>query len=254
MKAVILSAGKGTRMGADSLHTPKPMQKVLGKNLIEWKLDALPPEIDEVILVVGHLREVIMDYFGNSYSPSASKNVSKAEGEVAAGSGIGIEYVDPKNSIKITYVFQDELLGTAHSLFLCKDHLIHEPKFLVMMGDDLYSKGDIEETLKYDCAMLVANVDSVLNKADIQIDNGYVTKICEKSTEEKPGHINAALYTLTPEIFSLEMVRVGNSEFGLPQTMLTMKKDIKAVIAKKWLQISTKEDILHAERVFQAEI
>ena len=50
--AVILAAGKGTRMGELSITTPKPMLKVLNKTLIEHKLDMMPDQIDEVIIVV----------------------------------------------------------------------------------------------------------------------------------------------------------------------------------------------------------
>ena len=118
MKAVILAAGKGTRMGELSNETPKPMLKVLGKTLLEHKLDSLPSSMDEVILVVGHLKNKITDTLGENYQGR-----------------------------KITYVVQDELLGTAHSVFLCKENLINEEKFLVMMGDDIYSKEDMQECL-----------------------------------------------------------------------------------------------------------
>ena len=61
MKAVILAAGKGTRMGDLSLETPKPMLKVLGKTLLEHKLDSLPDVIDEVVITVGYLKDRIVD-------------------------------------------------------------------------------------------------------------------------------------------------------------------------------------------------
>ena len=67
MQAVILAAGLGTRMGKLTKNTPKPMLKLDGKNLLEWKIERLPKEVDEVILVVGYKSEVIKKYFYHCY-------------------------------------------------------------------------------------------------------------------------------------------------------------------------------------------
>ena len=50
MIAIILAAGRGTRMAPLTDDLPKPMLIVLGKNIIEWKLEALPKEVNEIIL------------------------------------------------------------------------------------------------------------------------------------------------------------------------------------------------------------
>ena len=54
MKAIILAAGRGTRMGNLTEEIPKPMLLYKGKNLIEYKIDILPEEINEVLIVVGY--------------------------------------------------------------------------------------------------------------------------------------------------------------------------------------------------------
>lgn len=220
-KAVIFAAGKGKRMGDLSDETPKPLLRVLGKSLLEHKLDSLPEEISEVLIVVGHLKEKIMNHLGESY--------------------------DGK---KITYVVQDELLGTAHCLFLCKEHLLKEEKFLVMMGDDIYCKDDMEECLQYDFALLIREVDSVFGKGKVIFDDsGRIEDILEKFPDRVPGFVCAGMYSLTPKIFDYEMVSIDGGEFGLPQTILSAKKDIeiKAVQSRFWLQISAPEDLVIAE-------
>ena len=67
MQAVILAAGHGTRMDELTTAVPKPMLEVAGKPLLEYKLDALPDHIDEVVLIVGYLGNVIRQHFGALY-------------------------------------------------------------------------------------------------------------------------------------------------------------------------------------------
>jgi hypothetical protein len=44
------------------------MLTVLDKNLITWKLEALPQEIDEIILIVGYLQDIVRAYFGSHWN------------------------------------------------------------------------------------------------------------------------------------------------------------------------------------------
>ena len=229
MKAIILAAGKGTRMGDLSIDTPKPMLKVLGKTLLEHKLDSLPKEISEVIIVVGHLKNVVTDFLGENY-----------------------------NNKKITYVVQNELLGTAHAIFLCKDLLIQNSseKFLVLMGDDIYSKEDMEECLKNGWAIGVREADSIKGRSKVVFDSsGHISEIIEKFPEEEAGFTGTGMYCLTPKIFDYEMVKIPGGEYGLPQTILSAKKDIpiKAVQSRFWLQITAPEDLKIAETFLSFE-
>ncbi len=59
LKAVVLAAGKGTRMRVDGSDLPKVMRKALGKPLLGYVLDALPVEQTDIILVVGYKRELV---------------------------------------------------------------------------------------------------------------------------------------------------------------------------------------------------
>lgn len=222
MIAIILAAGKGTRMGELSITTPKPMLKVLGKTLIEHKLDMMPDVISEVIIVVGYLKDKITETLGHQYG-----------------------------RLKITYVLQDELLGTAHSLNVCKDKLLTEEKFLVMMGDDIYSKEDMESCLKESYSILIRETESLKGKAKVIFDNdGVIKDIIEKYPEDVQGFVCAGMYSLTPKYFDYPMVQIPGGEFGLPQTILSMKNDvnIKAVTANFWLQITAPEDLILAEQ------
>jgi dTDP-glucose pyrophosphorylase len=66
MKAVILAAGKGTRMGQLTNELPKPMLKWKGKPVLEHiLLSVVASGIREIFIVTGFRAEVIEDYFGN---------------------------------------------------------------------------------------------------------------------------------------------------------------------------------------------
>ncbi len=66
MKAVILAAGKGTRMKALTNDLPKPMLKVQGKPILEHILLGIRSAgIREICIVTGFKAEVIEDYFGD---------------------------------------------------------------------------------------------------------------------------------------------------------------------------------------------
>lgn len=66
MKAVILAAGKGTRMRELTSEVPKPMLKVQGKPILEHiLLGLLSAGIREVFIVTGFRAEAIESYFGD---------------------------------------------------------------------------------------------------------------------------------------------------------------------------------------------
>lgn len=211
MKAVILCAGKGTRMQHLTLDTPKPLLMYKDRTLIEHKLSALPEHIQDVVLVVGYHGDKIRKHFGDSWKDEQG------------------------NAKKIHYVEQKEMLGTAHALVQAK-HLLDEP-FIVLMGDDLYGKEDLEILTKpdtqYEWSILVENIqedERFMSKEDKNFKNFTYTGAC----------------LLTPDVFELPMVMLsGGKEYGLPQTFATAvpERAIKILKAKNWKRITAPEDL-----------
>jgi len=69
MKAVILAAGKGTRMKELTNELPKPMLSVQGRPILEHILDGiLAAGIRDIFIVTGFRAEVIENHFGNGAS------------------------------------------------------------------------------------------------------------------------------------------------------------------------------------------
>ena len=69
MKAIILAAGRGSRMGNLTQYLPKCRTRIFGKELIEWQFNALNHlKIEEIGVVVGYLKETFhykLRYFDN---------------------------------------------------------------------------------------------------------------------------------------------------------------------------------------------
>lgn len=223
MQVVILAAGKGTRMKKLSKNTNKTMLKVKGKPILEYKIDALPRKINEIIFVVGYHCEDIMKHFGRFF-----------------------------RGRKITYVFQHNLNGTGGAVHLAKS--IIKDKFMVLMGDDLYHKKDLEDIAKHDLAVLGYEVPNHNEVAVIKADKkGNMIDIIEPPHNCRSKLGNTAVYVLNKDFFNYELMpkRPGDKEFGLPQTMATMAKDhkIKVVKARAWYQISNPDDLVKAEEI-----
>ena len=109
MKAVILAAGKGTRMGDLTEETPKPMLLVEGRPILEHILTGLREAgIQEFCLITGWKAEVIESHFGD-------------------GSAFGVQ---------INYVRQEVQDGTGKAPELAKV-FVGEAPFLLTYGDIL---------------------------------------------------------------------------------------------------------------------
>lgn len=231
MIAVILAAGRGTRMGNLTENTPKPMLLVHGKNLIERKLEVLPEEVTKVVIVVGYLQEKITGYFGSLWN------------------GISIEYVD-----------QSVLSGTGGAIDLCRVQLEQEDQFLVLMGDDLYSKDDLQELILNTYSILVANQGEAGKKKGWQVffdKKNILTEIHQDVEAETSPYINAGAYSLGKDYFTEEIHKMDNLEYSLPHTLVNLihrkqhedvSLNVRVVVAKSWIQITSPDSIIEAEK------
>lgn len=228
IQAVILAAGRGTRMLPLTETRPKPMQEVLGKNLIEWKLEALPPSVCDIVIVIGYQGEQIRGYFGDAWKGKP-----------------------------IRYIVQRELNGTAGALWKAKD-LLRE-KFLVMMGDDLYERADILGILEHDFAIGAGEVWKKEVGGEMIVNpDGTFAGVNEPKHFVEHGFMNTGLYVLSPKLFDYDLVPIGmpahagnsSAEFGLPHTLAALAKEIPVVMfpVSEWFQVTTPEDLLRAEQ------
>jgi bifunctional UDP-N-acetylglucosamine pyrophosphorylase/glucosamine-1-phosphate N-acetyltransferase len=194
MQAVILAAGKGTRCHPLTLTRPKALLKIAGRTILEHNLEQLKGLADDVIIVVGYLGAMIRKHIGDSFG-----------------------------GMKVRYVEQKEIDGTGGALLLCEKML--KGRFLVLNGDDLYSRKDIERCLKHQYCVLGKEVDDPEKWGIFDVKSGFVTGLTEKPKSAKSNLANTGLYVLDIKIFEYKLKKSAREEYEAT--------DLVAALARK---------------------
>lgn len=228
MQAVILAAGKSTRTYPLTITKPKPLLKVANKTLLEHNLDNLNNFADEVIIVVGYKKNLIKKYIGNKYK-----------------------------NLKIRYVEQKRQLGTAHALLMAKPHI--KGRFVLLMGDDIYSKEDIKNCIEHRYSILTSKIKgSQLSNFGVVIEkNGILVDFKEKPRKFVSDLISTAFYSLDAKIFDFinQVKKSERNEFELPDAikLLSKKQKVYCIKSRKWLPIAHAWDLLKADKQFRKD-
>ena len=114
MKAVIPLAGKGTRLRPHTHHTPKPLLKVAGKPVLSYILDDLiAVGVEEMVFVVGYLRDTIEAWIAEEYPDLKAHYVLQ---EVQDGTAGAIALAEPWIDEEVLIVFADAVLEVDYGL------------------------------------------------------------------------------------------------------------------------------------------
>ncbi len=172
MKLIILAAGEGLRMRPLTLDTPKPLLKILGKPIIDHIFLSLPPQVEEVIIVVRYLEDMIREHCGDKFYGR-----------------------------KITYI-KGSPLGSAMSFLAAKEVLENEDRFLFIHGDDLPYIKDVEACLQHKSSCLCLEGADPSNHGVMTVDaQGCISEIIEKPTKPVSNLVNNGVMVLTNKIF-----------------------------------------------------
>lgn len=218
MKAVILAGGKGTRLKPYTTVFPKPLMPVGDKPILEIIIRQLKSHgLEDIIITVGHLGELIMNFFGD-------------------GSKLGVN---------IKYSKEDQPLGTAGGLGLIKEDL--EETFLMVNGDTLTTLNFSDLITYHQENGAIATI--ALKKREVYIDFGIVELDSTNSIKgyiEKPTIdylVSMGVYVFEPRV--LEHIKVGEKlDFpNLIQILLSNGEQVKGfVFDGYWLDIGRPED------------
>ena len=228
MQAIILAAGKSTRTYPLTLTKPKPLLKVAGTTIVEHNLEQLRGIVDEVIMVVGHKASTLKDFLGENY-----------------------------RGIKIKYILQEETSGNASALNLARAGV--KGKFILMFGDDLYSRADIRSLLKYDNAILAQKVEDPSRFGVLKVEGDKFLEVIEKPQEFISDLVNIGCFVFSPEIFNVldEIQPSPRGEYELTDAynLLAQRTEIKVVPVKDiWLATTYPWSLLRANNVLLQRI
>ncbi|MEC8300151.1 MAG: NTP transferase domain-containing protein [Planctomycetota bacterium] len=238
--AVVLAAGKGTRMKSD---LPKVLCEANGRPLIDWVLDALEAAgVQQFLVVVGY----------------EADRVKKA--------------LQDRDGVK--FVLQDQQLGTGHAVKVCEDHLEgHDGPVLIVAGDSpmiqpesIRSLLDGFETEALDCLLGTLLKDNPQGLGRIVRDKaGRFEEIVEEkdATDEQRAIqvVNMSTYLFRPEhlLWALGQLKNNNrqGEFYLtdcPAILLGAGRKIDALPVLKpceALSVNTVDELAEVEIALQ---
>ena len=218
IKAVVLAAGEGKRLRPFTETMPKVMLPVANKPLLEYVIDATRKSgIEEIIVVVGYKKEVIMEYFK-----------------------------DYKNA-KITYVIQDRQLGTAHALLQAKKHI--KDQFIVLAGDNIIDPESITKLIKdpSEYSLLIKEHPHPSKYGVVFVENRNIRRIVEKPKEDVGRYISTGIYKLPRSVFTdiercyAEGVHALSSVI---QVLVDKGKHINTLPAKSWMDVVYPWDLI----------
>ena len=235
MQAVVLAAGKGTRLRPLTDDKPKALVEVNGTPLIEDVFNNLVElDVEEIIVVIGHMKEQIIERYDDVY-----------------------------RGVPITYTHQREQNGLAHALLTAESHI--EDDFVLMLGDNVFraNLGDVinrQRESRADAAFLVEEVpyeDAPRYGVCDTNDYGEVIEVVEKPNDPPSNVVMTGCYSFTPKIFhACHLVQPsGRGEYELSDAidlLIQSGRTIDAIPMDGWrVDIGYPEDRDRAEQRLQ---
>ncbi|MEO8350905.1 MAG: sugar phosphate nucleotidyltransferase [Chthoniobacteraceae bacterium] len=224
-KAVLLAAGKGTRMRELTDELPKPMIEVRGKPILLHILDGLRAAgITQFLIVVGYRADVVRDFFGD-------------------GSRFGIS---------VAYATQEVQDGTGRVVELAKD-FAGSDAFVLSYGDILVSPENYRRLVQPEGAAALVSVkrnEGEISKGGCVVVNDAfeLTDLIEKPSGPAPSPwYNAGVYTFCPRIFdyTARLEKSPRGEYELTDAIRQLAQDgglVRAVeLSGDWADVRDPE-------------
>ena len=204
MKALILAAGEGARMGPFTASVPKVMIPVGNRPLLEYVVQALVENgVRDLVLVVGYRRERIQSHFQDGKAFHA----------------------------RISYVTQTKQLGTAHAVWEARPHM--EERFLVLNGSNMVDSRFVEDLLasRDKPAVLITQSERPRSYGVVTVRGKALVGITEKPTEVISNLINTGAYALDQRIFDEieRLAKEGKHDLPSAVSALAQRTEVEAI-------------------------
>ncbi|WP_331234082.1 UTP--glucose-1-phosphate uridylyltransferase AglF [Natronorarus salvus] len=238
MKAVVLAAGKGTRLRPLTDEKPKGMVEIDGKPILTRCFEQLVElGADELLVVVGYKKEVIIDHYGDEFEGTP-----------------------------ITYAHQREQSGLAHALLTVEEHI--DDDFMLMLGDNVFDANlaDVvrrQHEDRADAAFLVEEVPwEEADRYGVCETNKYgeIIEVVEKPEDPPSNLVMTGFYTFTPAIFhACHLTQPSNrGEYEISEAidlLIRSGRTIDAIRIDGWrIDVGYPEDREEAERRITGEV
>ena len=243
MKAMILAAGKGTRVRPITYTIPKPLIPILQKPVMEFLLELLRQHgFDEIMVNVSHLAHEIEGYFRDGQRFGVDIGYS-FEGSIVDGELVGAA------------------VGSAGGLRKIQDfNTFFDDTFVVLCGDALIDLDLTAAVEKHRANGAIATVvTKKVPKEDVPSYGVVVTDDSGriKSFQEKPSveealstDINTGIYIFEPEIFEYippnQEYDIGGELF--PKLVEKQAPFFAVSMDFEWVDIGKVPDYWHAVR------
>lgn len=238
MKAVILAAGKATRLRPVTLTMPKALVPVANKTLIGYAIDVLKGAgFTDIGIVVNELDSPIPQTLGK-------------------GEGLGVN---------LEYIQQEEQKGLAHAVGLCRPFVGDDP-FCVFLGDNIFQdkmEPLFSQFLNSDAESAIALGEvgdpTRFGIAELHPD-GSIERVVEKPKEPKSNLAIAGVYLFRPSIFdAISRIKPSwRNELEITDAIQTLVNDGKRVnsytLKGWWIDAGKPDAIILANQLVLEEL
>lgn len=223
MKAVILAAGRGTRMKPLTEDTPKPLLPVAGKPIIQHNIELLQKNVDEILVIAGYKIEQFEEYF--------------------------------KDDENVRIIEQETAEGTAHAALQAKEYI--DEKTAILNGDDIYGE-ELKQAMKKESAVLAAKSPNPEKYGVLETENGEIIKIQEKPEKPASNFVNTGFNVVQPGFFDLldEIDKSERGEFEITDALekYIRNQEVDIVETKRWLPCSYPWQLIDANDVLMEDL
>ncbi|MGM0590514.1 MAG: UTP--glucose-1-phosphate uridylyltransferase AglF [Halobacteriota archaeon] len=232
MQAVVLAAGKGTRLRPLTENKPKGMVEVADKPILTHCFEQLVDlGAQKLVVVVGYRKQDIISHYGDEF-----------------------------DGVPITYAHQREQSGLAHALLCAEEHI--DGDFMLMLGDNVF-RANLRDVVRRqqedraDAAFLVEEVPmEEASRYGVCKTNQYgeITEVVEKPENPPSNLVMTGFYTFSPAIFhACQLVQPsGRGEYEISEAidlLIRSGRTIDAIGLQGWrMDIGYPEDRDEAER------